>query len=909
MLRRLAGFLPLLVFALVLVVRVWDPTPVQQLRLLVFDTYQRIAPRPYDPQAPVKIVDIDDASLARLGQWPWPRSLIANLVERLQAAGAAAIAFDILFAEPDRSSPEQALKFWPEIPEVLALRNSISALPAHDDLLARAVEGAPVVTGFVLTQGGDVDNSAVPPMANRPSDPQVLAQGGGTDAGSNHSVKPERKATFAIAGDDPRPFLPSFSSAVATLPEIEAASAGNGALNSIHDLDRVTRRVPLVLQLDNEIYPSLVAEALRVAQGARTNLIKASGASGVESFGEQTGVHAIRIGHFEIPTDADGSMWGWFTKSMKSRSVSAWRVFEADFDPAQVAGRIVFLGTSAPGLYDLRSTPLDSAIPGVEIHAQAVEQIISGAFLHRPGFADAAELIYMLVLGALLLYLLSRFGALTSIIVGGIAMTVVIAGSWFLFDLYNWMLDSIQPTIMVLAVFLTAEGVSYMRSEAQRQQVRSAFQHYLSPELVDRLADHPDQLRLGGEQRNMTVLFSDVRGFTAISEYYKDDPQGLTTFLNRFLTPMTNVILANGGTIDKYIGDAIMAFWNAPLDDPDHSSHACRAALEMYAALEQLNSEIFEQAISSGSSGADGAAGAQVEFPKSASDSRTELQRAAEQGIVKAQYRLGQAYRDGSGVAVDTKLASHWFERAAKQGYAPAQRNIGLRYITGDGVEVDPVEAAFWLSLAVQQGITGIDDALESCRMQLDQETLRAITVRTFSWKPQAESLAAIRIDMGLGINSGNCLVGNLGSDYRFDYSVLGDAVNLASRLEGQTKTYGVPIIISEETRLLANEFAAIELDLITVVGKQEPTRLFALMGMPEMKNSGEFQELSASHDEFLSLYRGQHWNEARKQLEVCRRQSDRLQELYDFFEGRISYLERNPPGARWDGVFIATEK
>jgi len=460
---------------------------------------------------------------------------------------------------------------------------------------------------------------------------------------------------------------------------------------------------------------------------------------------------------------------------------------------------------------------------------------------------------------------------------------------------------------MVLAVFITAEGVSYMRSEAERQQVRSAFQHYLSPALVDQLAKNPDQLKLGGEQRDMTILFSDVRGFTAISEFYKDDPQGLTTLLNRFLTPMTNVILDNRGTIDKYIGDAIMAFWNAPLEDPQHYANACRAALQMYAALERLNAEISEQDLGTGSgapvAGNDGKNG------RSEAGRAAALHEAAEQGVVKAQYRLGQAYRDGSGVAVDVKLASYWFERAANQGYAPAQRNIGLRRISGDGVEIDLAEATFWLTLAQQNGITGIDDELEQCRRQLDSNVLRATTVRVISWKPQAESLRAIRIDIGLGINSGTCLVGNLGSDYRFDYSVLGDAVNLASRLEGQTKTYGVPIIVSEETLRHTPDFAAIELDLITVIGKREPTRIFALMGLPEDKNSNGFQELSQAHQEFLSLYRGQRWQEARARIVTCRKLSDRLHELYDFFEARIDYLEENPPGENWDGVFIALEK
>ena len=272
--------------------------------------------------------------------------MIARLVERLTQAGAAVIAFDIVFAERDRSSPEQALKVWPQTPEVIALRESVAALPSHDSLFAQTIAQAPVVTGFVLTHN---EGTRLPAL----------------------------KSTFAIAGDDPKPFVLSFAGAVVNLPEIEAAAPGNGAFNSMPEADLVVRRVPMVLRVGDKLYPSLAAEALRVAQGARTYVIKSSGASGVTAFGEKTGIDAIGIGQMKVRTDASGRVLLHYTKSMPERYIPAWQVLADGFDPNMVAGQIIFIGTSAAGMGDLRATPLQRAVPGVEVHAQLIEQILT----------------------------------------------------------------------------------------------------------------------------------------------------------------------------------------------------------------------------------------------------------------------------------------------------------------------------------------------------------------------------------------------------------------------------------------------------------------------------------------------------------------------------------------------------
>jgi adenylate cyclase len=682
------------------------------------------------------VVDIDEESLKQVGQWPWPRTVLADLVTKLGQNGAAAIGFDMVFPEPDRMSPANTLRFWPNAEALAGLRQEIEKLPSNDQVFAEAIGTAPVVLGFIAAPQG--------------------------------TSIPETKAGFAHGGDDPKLFVPFYPGAAASLKELQDKAQGTGSLNWIPDQDQIIRRMPMVVRVGDTLFPSFAADMLRLAQGASTYMVKSSGASGEKAFGEKTGIVKVRVGEFEIPTEADGQMWIRFTPETKERYLPAWQVLNGEIGKDDIEGRILLIGTSAAGLLDLRATPLDASVPGVSLHAQAIEQILQGSFLQRPDFATAAELLYILVIGVLIAFLIYRLGAAGSAVLGGAAVAAVVGISWYAFDALGWLVDPIYPAVALTAIYLAGTLVVFLRTERERNRVRHAFSHYMAPALVERLAGDPSRLKLGGETRDMTLLFSDVRGFTGISEGL--DAEELTRFLNSLFTPLSNIILEEQGTIDKFMGDAVMAFWNAPLDDNAHPSHACSAALRMMREMEILN--------------------------------------------------------------------ERWREEAEAKG-------------------------------------------------------------RPF--KP---------VQLGIGLNTGICCVGNLGSETRFDYSVIGDNVNVASRLEGQSKTYDVGTVVGESTTARAPDFAFLELDLLKVKGKTEATRVFALLGDTTLKQSPNFIKLAERHGEFLARYRAKDWDAAEALSRECEKlNTSRLDRLYALYRERIAYFRTNPPPPHWDGTAEALSK
>jgi len=728
--------LPLGVLIVAAIARLAVPDFLDRLSLTSFDFYERVSPREA-ADVPIRVVDIDDNSLDKLGQWPWPRTVTARLIDRLREAGAAVVAFDIDFAEPDRTSPKMLepliAQSGPGREEAARL---LAALPDPDEKLAEAMSKIPVVTGFILTEHGDTRT----PLA---------------------------KSGFAFAGDDPLRHVDTFPGVIPNLPALEKAAAGNGFLNQYLDWDHVVRRVPLVLRLGDKPVPSLAAEALRVALGAHTYIGRAAGANNDASFGEKTGLTALRIGNVTIPTDAAGRVWVHFAPLRHDRFVSATDVIDGKFDPAKFADNIVLVGTSAEGVInDQQATPIAPDVPGVEIHAQLIEEILQGAFLVRPDWAAGAETLFAMLVGIGLILGLPRIGALPSAALGAAAIVAGIGASWLAFQHAQLLIDPVYPTVVLVLVYLVATLLGYLRTEARQREIRGAFSRYMSPHYVEQLAAHPEKLVLGGETRQLTIMFCDIRGFTSLAEGL--DAHALTMLMNSFTSPMTDIITDNQGTIDKYIGDCIMAFWNAPLDDREHAANAVRAAKEMRRRLAELN--------------------------------------------------------------------RRWEAEA---------RVVGKPF-----------------------------------------EPLR----------------------FGIGINTGECVVGNFGSTQRFNYSLLGDPVNLASRLEGLGKVYGIDLVIGEDTAMELDEPDLIEVDLVAVKGKSQAVRVFSLP--PEEEEEEKEAQLAEQHTALLSAYRHQDWAAALNLLDNGRLAAARfLGPLYEVYRERIEHFMIEAPPADWDGVYTAETK
>src|SRR5579872_429195 len=734
-LQRKVGFARLICLVLLIGIaglRIADFAPIEALRVRTFDFYQRFDPR-VKTLRPVTIVDIDEPSLKRLGQWPWPRTHLADMVVNLANLGAIAIGFDVVFAEPDRLNPDVAANSMRSLDE--ATRARLRELPSNDQVLADALRRTRVVLGETGLESviSDIDKD--------------LPFTGFASLGEKESAEPR--------------FF-EFPGLLCNIPPLEKVAAGRGLLTIVPERDGIIRRVPMILLAQGNMMPSLSLEMLRVISGTSTILAKY----------DPAGVKSVAVKGLDIPTDKNGRFWVHFAPHDPSIYVSAASVLDGTAPLDKIKGKLVLIGTSAVGLSDIKTTPVSAAMPGVEVHAQVLEAALTHAVLAQPNYGIAIEFLGALVLGILVIAFAPSFGPVTLVAVGALFATLLIGTSWYFYQQQRLLIDFTYPLLSTTAIYLTLIFASFVREQAQRRQIRSAFSQYISPALVEQLAQSPEKLKLGGEEREMTIMFSDVRGFTTISESYKSDPQGLTALMNRFLTPLTDAILARKGTIDKYMGDAIMAFWNAPLDDKDHQINACHAALDMLEKIEALNKQREIEA------------------------------------------------NDG-----------------------------GHRYIP---------------------------------------------------------------IDVGVGLNTGLCVVGNMGSNLRFDYSVLGDSVNLASRLEGQSKEYGFPIIAGSRTALAVKEqFAILELDFIMVKGKKEPEVIYAIAGREDVAQSERFQRLRNLTIEMLACYRSRDWDGALAAIERGRKTDEvhSLELLYDLYEARIQGYRKNPPPEDWNGAFALLTK
>ena len=708
-----------------------------KLQFIAFDNFNRLHPR--ERTDDIIIVDIDEETLRHLGQWPLPRNILADVVVKMKEYGAKATVFDMVFAEPDRSSPHL-------IAQNLEI-NTESDLPNYDEIFASAIKDAGnVVMGF--THAHKHETRKLPFIKN------------------SLRIRRNERNLFLNYGFQARGFATN-------LDELEKSAKGNGAFIATPGNDGIIRKLSLFVVHEDKIYPSLSLEALRVAMGKKGLLtIKKK----QEASTSIKGSHDIIIGnsHLSIPVTYDASALLKFrTMDRKKDYLSMYKILDARYvneAREMLNGRIAFIGTSAEGLKDIRSTPLNAFIPGVEVHANAVEQILQNDFLFRFGkIASQAEASFILLIGLCLVFSSLFLGPISLTAISVFSLSIAFSASYYAYVTHGFLLDPITPSIAILSIFVASLLLNYIRTESKAKEIRGAFGLYISPDFMEELTDNPDKLKLGGEMRELSVLFTDIRNFTTISESMS--PEELIHTMNDFLTPMSDEVMNHRGTIDKYMGDAMMAFWNAPLNDEDHAKHAVQAALKMKSSL----------------------------------------------------------------IPVNKALA----EKAKKEGREP-------------------------LVLAA-----------------------------------------------GMGINTGLCSVGNMGSKQRFAYSALGDAVNLASRLEGQTKSYGLELLVGEETVGQIKKFANVEIDKIQVKGKTKPVRIFTVLGDEDMGQKTSFRKFKIAHKRFIRDYRAQRFEDAAIKLQnlMINKYATDLKTYYTIMMDRMEEFQKNTPPHDWDGVYIATSK
>ncbi len=684
--RRSYGLaLGLVLIAALTAFRAGEPHLLVVLRETAFDSFQQALPRQRDADLPIAIVDVDEASLARLGQWPWPRALLGELTARLAEYGAASVSFDMLFAEPDRSDPV-----------------------AGDAALAAAAARVPTVFGAA--------------------------------AGASPAAFPA-KAGIAISGADPGEALPALQGLTLPLPELVEAASGVGVINlGQADAGTVVRSLPLLWRHDGRIVPSLPLEALRIAAGEAGLVVLADPA-------QARRVEAIRVSDWQVPTDASGAMRLYFGAGREGDFVSAADIVgDTELALAPLfAGRIVFVGTSAAGLLDLRRSTLDAVVPGVAIHAQALEQVLTGVFLYRADWVGGLEIV-VFALGGLIICLAVTYGGPR---IGALASLAVIAatmgGAWWAFAGFGVLLDPTFPAIGHVIVYAVVAWFRHAVADADRRRLRRAFAHYVEPALLVEIERSARELELGGEVRELTVMFCDVRNYTALSE--RLPPQLVLGLLNRMFDALGERIVARHGTIDKFMGDAIMAFWNAPLDVQEHAAEACRAALGMRAALAALN--------------------------------RT----------------------------------------AAEDGFEP--------------------------------------------------------------------------VEIGIGLSTGPALVGNMGSRRRFDYSCIGETVNVAARLEGACRHVGYDILVTAEMAGAVPQMALLPAGVLELRGVSQRQASFILVGDETVAGDPRFAELARAVGDFMADPEAGRFARCRELAAVIEpgldgflaRLSERRAELADFSE------------------------
>lgn len=555
--RRWELWVPLTIVLLGCFGYVTQPLVLQTARHTVFDQFQRWQPRIYQP-VPVHIVDIDDESLKRLGQWPWPRDRMAELTQTLHASGAAVVAFDMVFSEADRTSPAAILHRYALPP---ALRQTLEQMPDPDESFAMTLRGGPSVLGFALDRN--------PATQVEP---------------------PALKAQLVAINESALPYVPAFVGSVAALPGLVQAAQGHGALSFVPDGDGVVRRVPMLVRQDNRLLPSFATEALRVALGVKNIITRTAGPAGLEE---------IRLGTMTVPTNSAGEVWIHYAPRLADRYIPAWKILAGQVPREELEGQILLVGASAQGLMDLRSSVLGTILPGVEIHAQVLEQLLSGESLVRPAWAPGLELLVLLV-GALMVSAIAlRLGALASIALSGALVLSVWGAAWWAFAGPGWLVDPVVPTLTMLVAFVVTSSAHHVRAERRQRWVKQAFSRYVSPNLVNHLVEHPEDLQLSGRRQICSFVFTDLEGFTSLMEAI--DPGTAVSMINRYLDGMIAIAFEHQGTLTRIVGDGLAIVFSAPLPQSDHTLRALQCALAMqkfakaYAEEQNLKDLAFGQ--------------------------------------------------------------------------------------------------------------------------------------------------------------------------------------------------------------------------------------------------------------------------------------------------------------------------
>lgn len=702
---------------------------ITQLDNIIYDTRLRVT-MPGGIDERIVILDIDEKSLQEIARWPWPRDLMARLITKLfDQYQIAIVAFDVVFAESDYSSgikrlDELASKDFKQVAGFAETYEKLRPQLDNDGLFAKAIKGRPVVLGYYLNSGKDARQIAAIPEPVLPK---------GTFAGRNIAF-----TTWSGYGGN--------------LAEFQKSAAGAGHFNPLVDPDGVVRRVPMIADFGGNYYEALSLAVVRtllgfpkVEPGYPPDRVLHKGYAGLEW---------LKVGPLIIPVDETASALIPYRGGKSSfRYISLADVLSDRIPAGSLKGKIALVGTTAPGLLDLRSTPVDNVYPGVEVHANLIGGILDRTIKQRPPYMLGAEVVLLLIGGITLAFLMPVLSPLRAMLVSIVAMALIIGLNLLVWTEGGLVLPLAASVLMTVALFTVNMAYGYFVESRSKRQFTELFGQYVPPELVDKMAEDPQKYSMEGRSEQLTVLFSDIVGFTSISEAL--NPKDLSLFINEYLTSMSLVIRDHRGTLDKYIGDAIMAFWGAPVDDPEHARQGVLAALAMQARLLEVN-----------------------------------------------------------------------------------------EMIRGRG------------------------------------------------WPP---------IRIGIGVNSGTMSVGDMGSKVRRAYTVMGDAVNLGSRLEGLTREYGVGVIVGPGTRDLVKDGIFRELDRVKVKGKDEPVAIFEPIGFEGSVDKKVLDEIKLWH-QCLKQYRAQDLDQAELALLNLTRMNPG-HKLYKEFSARVVHIRADPPGPGWDGV------